>query len=64
MEKDLIPNYAPASFVPESEKGSKLWDKDNKEYIDFGGGIAVNPLGNAHSRLIEALKNKLKRYGI
>ena len=60
----MLPNYAPAFFVPESAKGSKLWDKDNKEYIDFGGGIAVNSLGHAHPRLLRYLQNKLKKYGI
>jgi acetylornithine/N-succinyldiaminopimelate aminotransferase len=57
----MLPNYAPAYFVPESAKGSKLWDKDNKEYIDFGGGIAVNSLGHAHPRLIEALTRQAQK---
>ena len=29
----MLPNYAPAYFVPESAKGSRLWDKDNKDCL-------------------------------
>ena len=51
----MLPNYSPAHFIPEKAEGSRIWDKDNKEYIDFGGGIAVNSLGHAHPALINAL---------
>lgn len=57
----MLPNYAPAYFVPESAKGSRLWDKDNKEYIDFGGGIAVNSLGHANPDLIDALTKQAQK---
>ena len=57
----MLPNYSPASFIPERAEGSRLWDKDNKEYIDFGGGIAVNSLGHSHPDLIEALAVQSKK---
>lgn len=57
----MLPNYAPAYFVPESAKGSRLWDKDNKEYIDFGGGIAVNSLGHANPDLVDALTKQAQK---
>ena len=57
----MLPNYSPADFIPERALGSRLWDKDNKEYIDFGGGIAVNSLGHAHPKLIEALNKQSKK---
>ena len=40
-----MPNYAPADFIPDRALGSRVWGKNNKEYIDLGGGIAVNSLG-------------------
>ena len=40
----LMPNYAPASFIPVKGKKSVLWDEQGKDYIDFGGGIAVTCL--------------------
>ena len=57
----MLPNYSPAPFIPERAEGSRLWDKDNKEYIDFGGGIAVNSLGHSHPDLIEALAVQSKK---
>ena len=57
----MLPNYSPADFIPERAQGSRLWDKDNKEYIDFGGGIAVNSLGHSHPVLIEALNKQSKK---
>ena len=57
----MLPNYSPASFIPERAEGSSLWDNDNKEYIDFWGGIAVNSLGLSHPVLIEALAVQSKK---
>ncbi|KAA5970789.1 aspartate aminotransferase family protein [Pantoea sp. M_9] len=51
----MMPVYAPATFVPVRAEGSRLWDQQGKEYIDFAGGIAVNALGHAHPALQQAL---------
>jgi len=57
----MLPNYSPANFVPKKAEGSLVWDQDDKEYIDFGGGIAVNSLGHSHPSLIEALTDQSKK---
>lgn len=57
----MLPNYSPADFIPEKAYGSKVWDQNNKEYIDFGGGIAVNSLGHSHPSLVEALTEQSKK---
>ncbi len=36
-------------------KGSRVWDQQGKEYIDFAGGIAVTALGHCHPALVAAL---------
>ena len=54
----LMPNYSPASMIPVRGVGSKIWDQSGREYIDFGGGIAVNVLGHAHPRLVSALSSQ------
>jgi predicted acetylornithine/succinylornithine family transaminase len=36
-------------------KGARVWDSQNKEYIDFLAGIGVNALGHSHPAMIEAL---------
>ncbi len=57
-EDVMLPNYAPANFIPEKGFGSCVWDKNNKKYIDFGGGIAVNSLGHSNPDLIKALNDQ------
>jgi len=58
----MLPNYSPANLIPKEARGSRIWDQDNKEYIDFGGGIAVNSLGHSHPNLIEALSEQSKKF--
>ena len=58
----MLPNYSPAHFIPKEARGSRIWDQDNKEYIDFGGGIAVNSLGHSHPDLIKALSEQSKKF--
>ena len=57
----MLPNYSPANFVPKKAEGSLVWDQDDKEYIDFGGGIAVNSLGHSHPSLVKALTDQSKK---
>ena len=57
----MLPNYSPAYFVPKKAQGSLVWDQDDKEYIDFGGGIAVNSLGHSHPSLIKALTEQSEK---
>ena len=51
----MMPNYAPVEVIPVRGKGSRLFDQAGREYIDLAGGIAVNALGHAHPKLVEAL---------
>ena len=54
----MVPNYAPSAIIPVRGQGSRVWDQQNKEYIDFAGGIAVNCLGHCHPTLVAALKEQ------
>lgn len=54
----MVPNYNPAAMVPVRGEGSKVWDQDGNEYIDFAGGIAVNGLGHCHPELVSVLKDQ------
>ncbi|PTN27216.1 aspartate aminotransferase family protein [Escherichia sp. MOD1-EC6475] len=58
----MIPVYAPAPFIPVRGEGSRLWDQQGKEYIDFAGGIAVNALGHAHPELRETLNEQASKF--
>lgn len=37
-------------------KGSKVWDVDGTEYVDFHGGFGVNVVGHAHPKIVEAIR--------
>ena len=37
-------------------KGSKVWDVDGNEYVDFHGGFGVNVVGHAHPKIVEAIR--------
>ncbi len=56
FDQVILPVYAPAKFVPVRGEGSRVWDQQNKEYVDFSGGIAVTALGHCHPALVNTLK--------
>ncbi|WP_434659142.1 aspartate aminotransferase family protein [Klebsiella sp. MISC125] len=58
----MMPVYAPAAFIPVRGEGSRLWDQQGKEYIDFAGGIAVNALGHANPQLVKALTDQAGKF--
>lgn len=51
----LYPNYRQPPLVIARGKGSELWDKSGKRYLDLHGGIAVSTLGHAHPRLVATI---------
>lgn len=57
----MVPIYAPADFVLVRGEGSRIWDQNDKEYIDFAGGIAVNGLGHAHPVALNALTEQAQK---
>ena len=54
----LMHTYAepPVTFV--RGEGSRLYDTDGKEYLDFLSGLAVTSLGHAHPKVAEAIANQ------
>jgi succinylornithine aminotransferase len=57
----MVPVFAPANFILVRGEGSRVWDQQGKEYIDFAGGIAVNALGHAHPVAIQALTEQAQK---
>lgn len=51
----LVPVYRQREMVLERGQGSRVWDNEGREYVDFGAGIAVCGLGHAHPALVDAL---------
>ncbi|WP_426153825.1 aspartate aminotransferase family protein [Pseudomonas sp. DC3000-4b1] len=61
FDQVMVPNYAPAGFIPVRGAGSRVWDQAGRELIDFSGGIAVNVLGHAHPALVKALTEQANK---
>ena len=58
FDEVMVPVFAPASFVPDRGEGSRVWDTQGKDYIDFAGGIAVTALGHGHPELLKVLHDQ------
>lgn len=54
------PTYNPKLIISHGF-GSRVWDSDGNEYLDFVAGIAVSALGHAHPRLVEAVAEQAAR---
>ena len=39
-------------------QGTKVWDEDGKEYLDFTAGWAVNNLGHCHPAVVKAIQEQ------
>ncbi len=59
----LMNTFGAPKLVLTRGEGARVWDADGKEYVDFLGGIAVNSLGHAHPRLVEAVTSQLQTLG-
>ncbi|NIY92779.1 aspartate aminotransferase family protein [Vibrio diazotrophicus] len=55
FDEVMVPCYNPMEFIPVKGQGSRVWDQQGNEYIDFAGGIAVSCLGHCHPALVKAL---------
>ena len=57
----LAKNYNRKKISFKFGKGSYLFSSDNKRYLDFVQGIAVNSLGHSHPKLIKTIKEQSKK---
>ncbi len=58
--RHVVPSYKRPESAPVlvRGKGTRVWDAEGREYLDFGSGIAVNCLGHAHPRLAKVMKQQ------
>jgi len=50
-----LPVYRPRDVILDRGAGARVWDRDGRDYVDFGAGIAVNALGHCDPDLVAAL---------
>ncbi|MBN8717557.1 MAG: acetylornithine transaminase [Stenotrophomonas sp.] len=51
----LLPVYQPRQMLLARGHGSRLWDSEGRDYVDFAAGIAVCSLGHCDPELTAAL---------
>ncbi|MER7503214.1 acetylornithine transaminase [Nonomuraea pusilla] len=59
FEQAFMPNYGVPPVALARGEGTRVWDVDGKEYLDFIAGIAVSSLGHAHPALVEAVSRQV-----
>jgi len=67
--RKVLPRGVPSSFQDaapqpifiEHGKGSRVWDVDGNEYVDFHNGFGVMVVGHAHPKIVDAVQRQIER---
>jgi predicted acetylornithine/succinylornithine family transaminase len=59
--KYIMNTYGRQPLVLVKGRGSKVYDSDGREYLDFVSGVAVNNLGHCHPQVVVALQKQAQR---
>ncbi len=51
----------PHPFFVAEARGSRIWDVDGNEYIDFGLGFGALMVGHAHPKIVEAIGDQVRK---
>jgi len=60
-DKYVAKTYARTPIALVKGRGSKVWDANGKEYLDFLAGIAVNSLGHCNPAIVKAIKQQAQQ---
>jgi acetylornithine/N-succinyldiaminopimelate aminotransferase len=60
-EPHVMKTYGRLPIALSHGRGCRVWDTDDREYLDALGGIAVNTLGHAHPRFVAALQEQIAK---
>ena len=66
--REVMPRGVPSSFqdaapqpvFADHGKGSRIWDVDGNEYVDFHNGFGVMVVGHAHPKIVDAVKQRIE----
>jgi len=66
--REVLPRGVPSSFQDAAPqpifmdrgKGSRVWDVDGNEYVDFHNGFGVMVVGHAHPKIVEAVQRRIE----
>ena len=67
MKSDFLTYQAQTSSHPllleiKKAKGSYIYDKNNKAYLDFIAGVSANTLGHQPTKVVKAIKDQVDNY--
>src|SRR5690625_411133 len=67
LKKDFFKYQAKTSrfasgFEVDYAKGSYIYGKDKRAYLDFAAGVSANTLGHSFPRIIDAIKEQAERH--
>ncbi len=57
----ILKNYGPAPMTLVRGEGSFVWDAENRRYLDFCTGIAVNTVGHSHPHWVKTVSEQAAR---
>jgi acetylornithine/N-succinyldiaminopimelate aminotransferase len=60
-QKYIMNTYGRQPLVLVKGRGSRVFDSDGREYVDFVSGVAVCNLGHCHPRVVVALQKQAQR---
>ncbi len=63
-EKYMAQNYKPIPVILSRGAGTKLWDTDGNEYLDFLSAYSAVSAGHSNQRLVQVLKDQLDRLDV
>lgn len=63
-EKYMAQNYKPIPVVLGRGAGSKVWDTNGNEYLDFLSAYSAVSAGHSNSRILQAMKDQLDRLDV
>jgi len=60
-EQVIAHTYNRFPILPVRGKGTRIWDKEGREYVDFFSGLAVCNLGHCHPKVVRAIQDQAER---
>lgn len=60
-EAFVLPTYTQVPLCLVKGKGSRVWDIQGKEYLDFFPGWAVSGIGHCHPMVVSAIKEQSRK---
>ncbi|HHW09211.1 MAG TPA: aspartate aminotransferase family protein, partial [Firmicutes bacterium] len=60
-DRYLMSTYSRQPIALVRGEGTRVWDADGREYLDFVTGVAVNSLGHCHPKVVAAIREAAGR---